>query len=189
MQVRGHAVAPAELEDLLPAHLAVADVAVIGIPDEASGELPCAFIVPSYPSELEATLVKEIQGFIEARKPRYKRLAGVVTIVRSIPKSASGKILRRVLKDQWNASQGRVRAPAKAKFLKAKYTCHIEKSNIVIVPGAICGGCWPLINWTRLSKNSPVRSGRVVIQNLPSKMPLSMSFDAVQSPVLAPQPI
>ncbi|CAI6095961.1 unnamed protein product [Clonostachys chloroleuca] len=104
IKVRGHAVAPAELEDLLLGIPAVADAAVIGIPHEYSGEVPRAFVVVHNhiaPSELVA---EQISSFVKARKPKYKSLAGGIDFVESIPKSPSGKILRRALKDRWLSS-------------------------------------------------------------------------------------
>ncbi|CAG9977392.1 unnamed protein product [Clonostachys byssicola] len=104
IKVRGHAVAPAELEDLLLGIPAVADAAVIGIPHEYSGEVPRAFVVVHnhiMPSEI---LADQISSFVKARKPKYKSLAGGIDFVESIPKSPSGKILRRALRDRWLSS-------------------------------------------------------------------------------------
>jgi acyl-CoA synthetase (AMP-forming)/AMP-acid ligase II len=91
IKVKGYQVAPAELEGLLLKHPKVADAAVIPVPDDACGERPKAFIVAS-----EAATAEEICAFIEAHVAHYKRLA-CVEFVDSIPKSPSGKILRRVL--------------------------------------------------------------------------------------------
>lgn len=96
-------VAPAELEAHLLTHPSVADVAVIPIPDDAAGEVPKAFIVKSASVGLEEPdrLVKrDIAKYVEAHKSRYKWLAGGVEFIDVIPKSASGKILRRLLKDK-----------------------------------------------------------------------------------------
>lgn len=96
--------APAELEDLLLGVPAVADAAVIGIPHEYSGEVPRAFVVVHNhitPSELVA---EQISSFVKARKPKYKSLAGGIDFVENIPKSPSGKILRRAVKDRWLSS-------------------------------------------------------------------------------------
>ncbi|CAG7836377.1 unnamed protein product, partial [Allacma fusca] len=90
IKVKGLQVAPSELEDVLRTHDNVADVAVIGIPDERSGELPRAYIV----SKGQVT-DKEIQAFLKGRVAEHKQLDGGVEFVESIPKSASGKILRR----------------------------------------------------------------------------------------------
>lgn len=86
-------VAPAELEALLLTHPSIADAAVVGMPDEACGEVPRAFVVRR--SEVTA---EEVLDFVAARVAPYKKLRGVEFVER-IPKSPSGKILRRVLRD------------------------------------------------------------------------------------------
>ena len=86
-------VAPAELEALLISHPKIEDAAVIGIADEEFGELPKAFIVAKDLNE------QEVQTFVEKNLAAYKKLRGGVEFVDVIPKSAIGKILRRMLKD------------------------------------------------------------------------------------------
>ncbi len=95
IKVSGFQVAPAELEALIITHPAVADVAVIGIPDEETGERPKAFIVLKDGQQATA---EQISEFVASRVARYKHLAEV-SFADSIPKSASGKILRRMLRD------------------------------------------------------------------------------------------
>ena len=76
---------------------------MIPVPDEAAGELPKAFVVKSPSVGLEDNdrmLVREIQKHIENAKARHKWLRGGVEFIDIIPKSASGKILRRKLRDQ-----------------------------------------------------------------------------------------
>jgi len=87
-------VAPAELEALLLTHPAIADAAVVGLRDEECGEVPKAFIVRK--SEISA---EDIIAFVAERVAPYKRVR-VVEFVERIPKSPSGKILRRILRDQ-----------------------------------------------------------------------------------------
>lgn len=101
IKVRGFQVAPAELEELLLTNEHVQDVAVIPIPDEASGEIPRAFVVLK-PSSSSDPLVTEtyLQDWVKERVSPYKRITGGVVFTDLIPKSASGKILRRLLKDQ-----------------------------------------------------------------------------------------
>jgi 4-coumarate--CoA ligase len=101
LQVRGYQVPPAELETLLVNHEIVQDAAVIGIPDEYSGELPKAFIVLKAETKGTKELAGEIQKWVEERKARYKWLRGGVEFVDSIPKTASGKILRKDLRRRW----------------------------------------------------------------------------------------
>ncbi|XP_077869836.1 uncharacterized protein LOC144362337, partial [Saccoglossus kowalevskii] len=95
IKYKGFQVAPAELEALLLTHPQIQDVAVIGIPDDDAGELPKAFIVP----KTDQITVREVIKFVEETVSPHKRLRGGVQFVEEIPKSASGKILRRVLKD------------------------------------------------------------------------------------------
>ncbi|TQB72750.1 hypothetical protein MPDQ_006466 [Monascus purpureus] len=104
IKVKGHQVAPAELEACLLAHSLVADAAVISVPDPAAGEVPKAFLVLKQSGAgqkpLSSEQIKtEIQEYVQKEKARYKWLKGGVEIVDAIPKSPSGKILRRVLRD------------------------------------------------------------------------------------------
>ena len=96
--MRGYPVAPAELESLILTHEAVSDVAVIQVPDEASGELPRAYVVLKE-GFANTTSEADIQSFVRERVAAYKRLDGGVEFIDVIPKSASGKILRRILRD------------------------------------------------------------------------------------------
>ena len=86
-------VAPAELEALLITHLNIDDAAVIGVPDEKAGELPKAFVVPKGNISPE-----DIVDFVAERVAPHKKLRGGVEFVDKIPKSASGKILRKDLR-------------------------------------------------------------------------------------------
>jgi len=108
LKVRGFQVAPAELEGTLLDHPDVSDTCVVGIPDEFSGEIPLAFVVltvdaaarvKTNPSDLEgirASILKHVAD----NKIAYKHLAGGVEFVESIPKTPSGKLLRRVLRER-----------------------------------------------------------------------------------------
>ncbi|CAL1533739.1 unnamed protein product, partial [Lymnaea stagnalis] len=98
IKYKGSQVAPAELEALLLGHPGVQDVAVIGVPDESSGELPKAFVVKKPGSKVTE---QEIIKFVEERVSPIKRLRGGVQIVDEIPKTPSGKILRRDLKAKY----------------------------------------------------------------------------------------
>ncbi len=94
IKVKGFPVAPAELEALLVTCPGVADVAVVGRPDEAAGEVPVAYVVAAAGAEPG---LADLQGFLAGRVAHYKQIGGVV-LVPAIPKSASGKILRRLLR-------------------------------------------------------------------------------------------
>lgn len=84
-------VAPAELEALLISHQKLDDAAVVSVPDEESGELPKAFVVPK--GEITP---EEIANYIAQRVAPHKKLRGGVEFIDKIPKSASGKILRKI---------------------------------------------------------------------------------------------
>ncbi|KAF9874298.1 4-coumarate- ligase [Colletotrichum karsti] len=99
IKVKGHGVAPAELEDTLHGHAKVADVAVIGIPDEYSGEVPKAFVVLKPDVSKSQETIEELQKHVEEAKARYMWLRGGIEFIDEIPKSASGKILRRALRE------------------------------------------------------------------------------------------
>jgi len=94
IKVKGFQVPPAELEALLITHPDVADVAVIGVPDEEAGELPKAFIVRAPGSAVEPAV---LQAFVAGHVSTYKQIRQV-EFIDAIPKSASGKILRRELR-------------------------------------------------------------------------------------------
>ncbi|TDT15739.1 4-coumarate--CoA ligase [Ilumatobacter fluminis] len=96
IKYKGFQVPPAELEALLVAHPKVADVAVIGIPDEEAGEIPKAFIVRQ-PGAGDLS-IDELQAYVAEHVASYKQVR-LVEFIDEIPKSASGKILRRMLRD------------------------------------------------------------------------------------------
>ncbi|KAJ3022352.1 hypothetical protein HKX48_006386 [Thoreauomyces humboldtii] len=97
IKYKGFQVPPAELEAYLLEHPDIADAAVISRPCEVAGELPRAFVVCREGTKLTE---KDVIGFIDGKVTNYKRLRGGVAFVSEIPKAASGKILRRVLRDQ-----------------------------------------------------------------------------------------
>ena len=97
VKYKGFQVAPAELEAELVTHPAIADAAVIGKPDDEAGELPMAFIVAA-PGQ-DAPTLEEVGKYLEDRLAHYKQVR-VLKVVDEIPKSASGKILRRFLRDR-----------------------------------------------------------------------------------------
>ena len=95
IKYKGFGIAPAEIEALLFEHPAVADCAVIGKPDSEAGEVPKAFVVTK-----DRTLTAEaLLAWARGRLAGYKTLQEI-QFVEAIPKTASGKILRRVLKDE-----------------------------------------------------------------------------------------
>ena len=100
IKVSGYPVAPAELEALLLTNEHVHDVAVIGIPDEESGEAIRAYIVLKENATAQSVSQEDIQKWVEERVAPYKKLKGGVVFRKEVPKSASGKILRRLLRDE-----------------------------------------------------------------------------------------
>ncbi|KAK3695816.1 acetyl-CoA synthetase-like protein [Podospora appendiculata] len=107
IKVRAFQVAPAELEAFLCSSAKVADAGVVGVyDDDEATEWPRAYVVAAggkgQSEEVLTGLAQELKGLIEKSLTRYKWLKGGVVFVDQIPKSPSGKILRRVLK-QGNA--------------------------------------------------------------------------------------
>lgn len=94
IKYKGLQVAPAELEALLLGHPGIADAAVIPVPDPDAGEIPKAFVVLRSPLTAE-----QVMAFIAERVSSYKKVRQV-EFVDAIPKSPSGKILRRLLVEQ-----------------------------------------------------------------------------------------
>lgn len=116
IKVKGFQCAPAELEGLLLSHPAIMDAAVVGRKDERSGEVPVAFVVkkrdalkasnhPEAAAKVPDVTAEQVKDHVKQHVAHYKELADVVFIPQ-IPKSASGKILRRVLRAQLNAQAG-----------------------------------------------------------------------------------
>jgi len=99
IKYKGFQIAPAELEALIISFPEIADVAVIGVADEESGEVPKAYVKLQQGQTLDA---EQLKSRLEPEIASYKRLH-YVEFVDSIPKSASGKILRRLLRDQSNS--------------------------------------------------------------------------------------
>ncbi len=98
IKYKAYQVAPAELEALLVSHPAIADAAVIPSPDEEAGEIPKAFVVLK-----EEITPEEIMKFVADQVAPHKKIRKL-EVVDEIPKSASGKILRRVLVEKERAS-------------------------------------------------------------------------------------
>ncbi|KAJ2001486.1 hypothetical protein H4R26_004110 [Coemansia thaxteri] len=99
IKYKGFQIPPAELEGLLTDHSAVVDAAVIPVYDEKrASEVPKAFIVVR-PDAIKPNVGQEVREWMDARVVDYKKLRGGIELIEAIPKSATGKILRRVLKD------------------------------------------------------------------------------------------
>lgn len=98
---------------MLHGHPQVRDVAVIGVPHDYSGEVPRAYIVLKDGAGSNSEISQELVDLVAKNKARHKRLAGGIEFVTEIPKSAAGKILRRVLKDAWRNSVKNAQRSAK----------------------------------------------------------------------------
>ena len=96
IKYRGFSIAPAELEAALLEHPDIADCAVIGVPDDEAGEVPRAFVVPRKGCTLDDATLAE---FLATRLAGYKMIRQW-RIADAIPRTPSGKILRRTLKEQ-----------------------------------------------------------------------------------------
>jgi len=94
----GYSVFPAEVEELLFRHPAVQEVAVIGVSDSYRGESPKAFIIlkPEYVNQIKES---EILEWCKDNMAAYKR-PRFVEFRQELPKSAAGKLLRRILVDE-----------------------------------------------------------------------------------------
>ena len=103
IKYKGFSVAPAQLEALLLEHVAVADVAIIAKPNEEAGEVPKAFVVlrSGYENLSEDELLVWVNGQIAG----YKQVREI-EFINAIPRNPSGKILRRVLKEQERRKMG-----------------------------------------------------------------------------------
>lgn len=101
IKYKGFQVAPAELEDLLLTMPEITDAAVIPVPDDEAGEMPKAFVVLN--SKISEA---EIMKYVSERVAPYKKIR-VVEVCQEIPKSLSGKILRRVLVERERALQAK----------------------------------------------------------------------------------
>ena len=102
IKYKGYQVAPAELEAVLFTSPDVADAAVIGVYDERGDEVPKAFVVRAPGS---SATEDDVLAFVAAHTAPYKRVRRV-EFIDAVPKSASGKILRRELRDRERAATG-----------------------------------------------------------------------------------
>ena len=97
IKVSGFQVAPAEIEAVLHGHPAVIDCAVFGVPDERAGEVPVAAVQLEPGSDVTAD---DLAQLVTDTLATYKRLHHVV-LVDAVPRTPSGKVLRRTLRDEW----------------------------------------------------------------------------------------
>ena len=100
IKYKGFGVGPAEVEAVLCEHPSVADAGVIGKPDEAAGEIPKAFVQLRAGATVTA---EELMDFVKERIADYKRVREV-EFIDKVPRTASGKILRRELAEKEKAA-------------------------------------------------------------------------------------
>jgi cyclohexanecarboxylate-CoA ligase len=93
----GENVSVKELEDLLAEHPAVADVAVVGMPDPVLGERACAFVAPRPGASLS---FEEMVTFLESREIAVQKIPERLEVRAKLPKTASGKVLKTALRDE-----------------------------------------------------------------------------------------
>jgi acyl-CoA synthetase (AMP-forming)/AMP-acid ligase II len=90
----GENIFPREIEEVLVQHPGVREVAVIGVPDEVRGEVPKAFVIPE---EDQSPAEADLKRFCRERIAGYK-VPKTFEIVEDLPRNASGKVLKRMLK-------------------------------------------------------------------------------------------
>ena len=105
IKYKGFQVAPAELEATLCTHPSVADATVIPVDDEEAGEVPRAYVVLKPGVGHQGLSESDLMAYVAQRVAPYKRLRGGVRYVESVPKTASGKILRRLVIEQDRAAE------------------------------------------------------------------------------------
>ncbi|KAG0169073.1 hypothetical protein DFQ29_009919 [Apophysomyces sp. BC1021] len=114
IKYNGFQVAPAELEALLMSHDAIADCCVVGVHDFSQAtELPRAYVVVRPTVQPSGALAADIVDFVAANVTNYKRLRAGVRFVDQIPKSTSGKILRREVKLWTQQEQQEIRGTSR----------------------------------------------------------------------------
>jgi cyclohexanecarboxylate-CoA ligase len=99
---KGEKIAPLELETLLIQHPAVAEVAVIGLPDDERGERVCAILVMR--SDASAPTLDEISSFLRAQGLMPQKLPEQLEIVSELPRTGLGKVAKLALRDQFSGS-------------------------------------------------------------------------------------
>jgi long-chain acyl-CoA synthetase len=96
INVGGEKVFPSEVEDMMLSHPKIKDLVIVGIPDDLKGEAPKAFIALQ---EGETATEQEIKTYCKAKMAPYK-VPVAVEFITEVPRSASGKALRRMLRDK-----------------------------------------------------------------------------------------
>lgn len=101
IKYKGFGVPPAELEGVLVGHADIADACVIGVEDKSQAtEVPRAYVVLRQGTSASEAKAHELINWMATKVAPHKKLRGGIRFVDQIPKSASGKILRRLVRDQ-----------------------------------------------------------------------------------------
>lgn len=101
IKVRGFQVAPPELEGVLMSHPQIVDAAVIGVQfGRDDSQLPRAYIVKRPGAEGDGLTAEDVKRHMEGKLAKFKQLEGGIKFISVIPRNASGKILKRVLRDE-----------------------------------------------------------------------------------------
>ena len=101
----GENIYPAEVENAIFGHSAVADVAVIGVPDEKWGERPMALVVPRAGQSVDAEAVrKHLAGYAEKGVISKYGVPDKVLLVESLEKTSVGKLDKKVLRKKYGAA-------------------------------------------------------------------------------------
>lgn len=101
IKFKGYQVAPAELEDIILENEAVGDATVIGIMNESlASEVPLAYVVVKSGYPQNQTTAQAILKYVNDRTVSYKNLRGGIIFTEMIPRSNSGKVLKRLLRDR-----------------------------------------------------------------------------------------
>ena len=99
---KGEKIAPLELETLLIQHPAVAEVAVVGLPDDERGERVCAVLVLR--ADAPAPSLAEVAAFLRAKGLMPQKLPEQVEIVSELPRTGLGKVAKLALRDKFSGS-------------------------------------------------------------------------------------
>ncbi len=105
IKTRSYRIDPNEVERAIRVHPHVQDVAVIGLPDEMSGQRPVAYVVPGQREEPGEQLRRSILSSLQTRLAEYK-IPGEIVFVEELPRNAHGQLLRRMLREQLRRQGG-----------------------------------------------------------------------------------
>jgi acyl-CoA synthetase (AMP-forming)/AMP-acid ligase II len=100
---KGENISAKEVEDVLFDHDAIADVAVIGLPDDETGERACAVVVLA--DGTDAPSLADVQSFLEEQKLNKRKWPEQVEVVDALPRSPAGKVLKFELRDRFTGTK------------------------------------------------------------------------------------